>query len=455
MRDHRSPHAPVTLTSDHILSLAPDAASAKAGSQLATPAKWNQLGCDERALWGECQGSGKVPYRTQIDIGEPAFKCSCPSRKFPCKHGLGLYLLLSSHPALFAAGAAPQWVADWIDSRQQRQEKKAEKAAVQAPADPEAAAAQARTREEKRDQSVSRGLADLQTWLHDLAREGLAGVRDRGPAFWNGMAARLVDAQAGALAGRLRRAGAMCFQTTLPDWERRVANELAALYLVTIAWQRLDALPQTLQCDLRNLVGFSVPKEDVLAQAPVADRWLVLAQRTDEDERLRSRATWLFGVASQRWALLLQFAPGAQAFEHTLPSGTEFDGELCFYPGARPLRAVVREQSAAAPLASALPGQRGIAVMLDEYADALACQPFLDRWPAILAEVVPDMAGRLRGADGATLLLDPAFRHRLHLAALSGGHPLTLMGEWDGHAFLPLSAWHAGRLYNFDTDLPA
>ena len=102
----------MTLTSDHILSLAPDAASAKAGSQLATPAKWSQLGRDERALWGECQGSGKVPYRTQIDTTEPAFKCSCPSRKFPCKHGLGLYLLLSSHPQLFAAGAAQQWVTD-------------------------------------------------------------------------------------------------------------------------------------------------------------------------------------------------------------------------------------------------------------------------------------------------------------------------------------------------------
>jgi len=445
----------VTLTSDHILSLAPDAASAKAGSQLATPAKWSQLGRDERALWGECQGSGKVPYRTQIDATEPAFKCSCPSRKFPCKHGLGLYLLLSSHPQLFAAGAAPQWVSDWLDSRQQRQEKKAEKASAQAPADPEAAAAQARKREEKRDQNVSRGMTDLQTWLRDLAREGLAGVRERGPAFWNNMAARLVDAQAGGLAARLRRAGAMCFQTTLPDWERRVANELASLYLLTTAWQRIDALPELLQRDLRNLVGFSVTKEEVLAEAPLSDRWLVLAQQTDEEERVRSRTTWLYGLASQRWALLLQFAAGAQGFEHTLPSGTQFDGELCFYPSALPLRALVRQQSATVPLTASVPAQAGFDALPDAYASALASQPFLGSWPALLDDVVPDVAaGVLRGAAGAMLPLDAAFRHGMHLAALSGGHPIRLMGEWNGHAFLPLSAWHEGRLYNFDTDLP-
>jgi hypothetical protein len=445
----------VTLTSDHILSLAPDAASAKAGSQLATPAKWSQLGRDERALWGECQGSGKVPYRTQIDIGEPAFKCTCPSRKFPCKHGLGLYLLLSAQPTLFTAGPAPQWVADWLDSRLQRQEKKAEKEAEKTPEQAEASAAQSRKREEKREQSVGRGLADLQTWLHDLAREGLAGVRERGPAYWNGMAARLVDAQAGGLAARLRRAGAMCFQTTLPDWERRLANELAALYLVTSAWQRIDQLPDELQRDVRSLVGFTVPKEEVLAEPAVHDRWLVLAQRSSEEERIRSRATWLYGAATRRWALLLQFAVGTQGFEQSVPVGTQFEGELCFYPSALPLRALVRRQSASTLIEGGLPAGSVFPSLLDDYADALAKQPFLDSWPAILPDVVPDIAGRSLRSAGGAIPLDAAFRHHLHLAALSGGHALTLVGEWDGGAFLPLSGWHEGRLVHFEADFLA
>lgn len=443
----------MTLTQDQILSLAPDAASAKAGSQLATSSKWCLLGRDERALWGECQGSGKTPYRTQIDLAEPAFKCSCPSRKFPCKHGLGLYLLLSAQPALFAEGGAPQWVADWLGSRQQRQEKKVEKA-IQSPEQSEAAAAQSRKREEKREQNVARGMADLQTWLHDLAREGLSSVPERGPGFWDGMAARLVDVQAGALGARIGRAGGLCFQTTIPDWERRLADELAAIYLLARAWERLDDLPELLQRDVRNLIGFTVTREEVLAEAPVADHWLVLAQRTGDDGRIRSRATWLYGVKAQRWALLLQYAAGTQGFEQTLPVGAAFDGELCFYPGALPLRALVRQQSPLGTADSPLPAARGFAALLDDYAGALARQPFLESWPVVLADVVPDIAARgLRDRSGALVPLHITFRHHLHLAALSGGHPMILVGEWDGESLLPLSSYQDGRFYSFETDL--
>ena len=86
---------------EQIIALAPDAASAKAGRSLATASKWQNVGQDERALWGECQGSGAKPYQTVIDLNEPAFKCSCPSRKFPCKHALGLFLHLASKLAAF------------------------------------------------------------------------------------------------------------------------------------------------------------------------------------------------------------------------------------------------------------------------------------------------------------------------------------------------------------------
>ncbi len=34
----------------------------------------------EAAVCGLCQGSGKNPYQTQIDLIGPAFRCSCPSR---------------------------------------------------------------------------------------------------------------------------------------------------------------------------------------------------------------------------------------------------------------------------------------------------------------------------------------------------------------------------------------
>src|SRR5512145_620984 len=112
---------------DQIIALSPDAAAAKAAQELTTLRKWVTLGAGETALWGECRGSGAKPYQTQIDLSEPAFKCSCPSRKFPCKHALGLFLLLADQPAAIKSSTPPAWVIDWLHTRDERAQKQAEK----------------------------------------------------------------------------------------------------------------------------------------------------------------------------------------------------------------------------------------------------------------------------------------------------------------------------------------
>lgn len=451
----------MTLTADQILALAPDASSAKAGSQLAQPAKWSNLGSDAEVLWGECQGSGKDPYRTQIDCSEPAFKCSCPSRKFPCKHGLGLYLLHASHGSLFGAAAQPAWVADWLAGRQQRAAKKEEKTARAVelasreltPEEAEAAAAQARKREEKRDSRIVRGLDELQTWLQDVAREGWDGVRGRGPAAWETMAARMVDAQAPGLAARLRRARALAFQPERHDLQ--LARELAALYMLAGAYRRIDSLPVPLQADVRIQAGWSVTREDVLAQPAVTDCWQILAQSHTEEERGRSRATWLRGVDTGRWALLQHFAVNGQGFEQALAIGAQFRGALHFYPGAWPQRALLSAQHDMQPIA-ALPVLPSLDDVLTGYAGALAANPFIEKYPVALAGVTPQFDGRhcvLRGADGRAVPL-AAFGEPWLLLALSGGHPVTVTGTWDGYALVPLAVWSGGRLFNLESDIP-
>jgi hypothetical protein len=448
----------MTLNADQILALAPDASSAKAGSQLSGPAKWSQLGRTESAVWGACQGSGKDPYRTQIDLGEPAFKCSCPSRKFPCKHGIGLYLLLASNAPLFAETAPPPWVSDWLDGRQQRSDKKqqsaVDKAAAATPEQSAALAAAAQKREDKRDTKVAAGIVELQTWLEDLAREGLSTLRARGPAFWNDIAARMVDAQAGGLAARLRRASGMCFDTSLPDWETQLARELASIYLLGSACRRLPALPAELQSDVRSLVGWTVSQDEVLAQAGVQDRWHVLAQHTGDKERVRARTTWLRGQASGRWAMVLHYAAGSQGYDKVLAPGTQFDGELCFYHSAYPLRALIKQQDAFATLDAPLAAAPTLDAALAAYAGALARNPFLDRYPLLLDAMVPH-AGKtphLACADGRILPLHAGFRQLWPLLALSGGHPVTVIGEWDGYAIVPLSVFADGRLHHFDNE---
>ncbi len=449
----------MTLSAEQILTLAPDASSASSGRQLAAESNWSNLGLAGAAVWGECKGSGKNPYRTQIDLSEPAFKCSCPSRKFPCKHGLGLYLLLAANAPLFAAPAAqPQWVTDWHASRQQRIEKKQESAAQKAaPATPEQLAA-AEKRDGKRAAKVAAGLTELQTWMQDLAREGFSTLRTRGPGYWDAIAARMVDAQAGALGSRLRRASGACFNTTTPDWDVSLARDMGALYLLSKACQRLPALPELLQQDVRTLVGWSVSQDDVLRETGVQDRWQVLAQSSSDEERIKMRTTWLRGAASGRWAMVIQFAVGTQGFDRILAAGTEFDGELVFYPGALPLRAIIKTQEGVSTLAAELAPAAPLATLLAAYADALAVNPFLERFPMMLDRVSPrgvPGAAVLVCDDGRSVQINGAFSSWWQLLAVSGGHPVGIMGEWDGYELTPLSVMAEGRLYNFESDFGA
>ncbi|MBX9735563.1 MAG: SWIM zinc finger family protein, partial [Phycisphaerales bacterium] len=184
-------------STDKVLALAPDSGSASAGQALANARKWTSVGMSDRAIWGLCQGSGKDPYQARIDMGEPAFKCSCPSRKFPCKHGLGLLLLFVKERASFKTVTEPGWVSDWIDGRAQKTEKKIEKAkaAAEAPADPEAQAKRAAARDDR----VRQGVLECRTWLDDLLRRGLASAQADAASEWERVAARMVDAQAPGL----------------------------------------------------------------------------------------------------------------------------------------------------------------------------------------------------------------------------------------------------------------
>src|SRR4051812_42647423 len=107
---------------DQVLALAPDAGSAKSGKELSAPRKWKTLGANAVCAWGSIQGNGKDPYQTSIDLSGPAFKCSCPSRKFPCKHGLGLFLILAQQPAALTEKSPPAWTTEWLAKRIEKEE---------------------------------------------------------------------------------------------------------------------------------------------------------------------------------------------------------------------------------------------------------------------------------------------------------------------------------------------
>lgn len=102
------------LSPDSALSHAPDEVSKTNARALAKPAKWTSLGAfdsDEgEVIWGEIKGSSGL-YHTRVEVEEPAFRCTCPSRKLPCKHALALLLLRATDASVFRA-PPPEWALD-------------------------------------------------------------------------------------------------------------------------------------------------------------------------------------------------------------------------------------------------------------------------------------------------------------------------------------------------------
>ncbi|MCL2734744.1 MAG: SWIM zinc finger domain-containing protein, partial [Actinomycetia bacterium] len=250
-------------TADQVLALAPDAASRKAGARLATPSPWSGTGVAGAAVWGLCKGSGSTPYQTVVDVSGPAFRCSCPSRKFPCKHALGLLLLWAEGAAgPIAPAGAPEWVEQWTAARRKKAESQAagpaaEKAA--GPADPEAA----KRRADRRAIRVEGGAAELEQRLTDLLRGGLAGADRDGYKQWDEVAARMVDAQAPGLAARVRDLGAV--PAGGGDWPSRMLEETALLHLLARGYLGRERLPVPLAETVRTRVGFTVDSAELLA----------------------------------------------------------------------------------------------------------------------------------------------------------------------------------------------
>jgi hypothetical protein len=440
-----------TWTSEQVLALAPDSASAKNGKGLATPSKWRSLGKSSQAVWGECQGSGKDPYRTQIDLGEPAFRCSCPSRKFPCKHGLALFLLLVEQSGNFQDAEPPVWVSDWLVSRSQREEKQKQKLEQSAPAANPAAQAK---RAAERHRKVTAGVQELQLWLTDLIRQGLAVAQTKPYSFWEQPAARAIDAQAPGLARMLREMAGIPHSGV--GWTERLLEQLGKLHILIEGFQRLESLPVDIQADIRTQIGWAQDRVELLVEEReqsnrvMRDCWLVLGQSVEEEEKLRVSRSWLWGRTSDRSALILQFAYGNQPFDLHLMPGSTFEAELVFFESAYPLRALIKTRSDVSTSLDLLPGCEAIDAAIAAYINAIARNPWLERFPMSIQNVIPiqiESAWSIRDRAGKLLPIPNHFERNWSLLALSGGHPITIFGEWNGRYFSPLSIWTNQEFY--------
>ncbi len=421
---------------------APDASSLAAARKLATPGPWSATGSTETLVWGKCQGSGKTPYQVSIDLGGPAYRCSCPSRKFPCKHALALLLLWVRDDGSVGEAAEPAgFASEWADQRRERAEKSGE-ARERSSVDPEA---QARRRAERLE-TMTAGMADFGLWLGDLVRAGTVGARRQPWAWWDTAAARLVDAQLPGLAERVREMGSAVNRRD--DWADHLLVEIGRWWSAVQAWQQWADLDELTRADLRTYVGWAQASDDVRVGESVTDAWVVLGAHRSEDGRIQQQRTWLRGDRTGAVVQLLDFAAGGASLPLPHLAGSTLEATLALYPGSTPRRAlVVGEPTVPSDPAQPPPGV-ALAHCLGELASSLGDNPWGERVPAVLADaaLVPlaDGAGALVvDRDGLALPLLAATPPWGALA-LTGGRPTLLVGELEPAGFRVLSV-HTDR----------
>ena len=433
--------------------MAPSPRSVATAEPLAVATRWAALGADDRALWGRCQGSGAEPYDTVVDHAEVAWRCTCPSRKSPCKHALALLLLWVRGGV--GAGTRPESVQSWIDARDRRASsaRGADDQPAPSPApgvepDAEPAGSDPTDRDEldrARDERVARmmeGLAQLDRWLEDRMRTGLADPALARYATWDELAARLVDARAGALANRVRRLAGLVGAG--PDWHSEVLAELGFLHLIAQAGRRLPTLPGPLADAVATASGWQVRQADVLAGVPETDDWFVAGRSDVREDRIEVRRTWLRGTRSGRWAMLLSFAAYQQSLDDSFVVGTIVHADLHRYPGGS-LRALAGRRYAD-PLPFGSPDALGVAEACDAIGSAVTLEPWLERYPATVRVMPSVLDGRWVVTDEqGSLPLLGGDRAIATLVAASAGSLVDVTVEWTPRGVQPLTVHLADR----------
>lgn len=443
----------LNLTEEQVTQLAPDAASVKAGKGLATQSKWPLLEYSEKAIWGHCQGSGSTPYQTVIDLANIAFKCSCPSKKFPCKHSLGLLYFYTSHADTFQNAETPDWVTAWLSKREENAEKKAEKKEQKAKSEtPVDEAAQAK-RQAVRHKKVLAGIDDLQIWMKDLLRNGLLNVPERAHSLFENMARRMVDAQASGLAGRLRSIQEMNFYTE--NWKNELTDKLSKLYLLTESYKNLEQLPDDWKMEIRSQIGYPQAKEEVLAEEPIADRWIILHKKSRKINELNTETFWLYGTQSRRFAVYLNFITPGTLPEYNLLPGSTYNGELCFYPGVKTLRALFKSFTLSTESVS--PSfHTDLSAASQEYREAIRQNPLAEEVPILVENIKLVTAGNhffVKDSNGKSLSVQMDEATRIDLLAITGGAPFDAFFLADAASWELKTIWYQSDYYIWKDEL--
>jgi hypothetical protein len=450
----------MNISLETIQELAPDQASLDAAKKLLKPATWPLRGQSEsvNTIWGTCQGSGANPYYTMADVVDLGYKCTCPSRKFPCKHVLALYWQFAENPDAFSKNEPPEWVNDWLarrrkgaksDTMDEAEKPKAAKNIHRAGDEPvngelspeETAKREAvqakRAAQIKADTEagIQDSLNEFEQWIADQLRAGIGSFIQEINERCRRIAARLVDAKAANLASRMDELPARILSLHAEQQALSVMNELGRLVLLCEAWFADPDDP-----DVRRSICRTETREQVLEDAAAIHKtgiWEAIGEKIEtRRDGLISHTTWLLLVSEPTpcFAVLQDFYPAATGKRQTGAGiGRQFSAELAYYPSRSPLRAFIVQQTEQPQDAPLLPWPISQESHASQHIARLKALPWQEESPVILG------SGRiLHDRGGAAWWCSNQGRQTLQLSnrelnpLLSGCELASAFMVWNG-----------------------
>lgn len=183
------------------------------------------------------------------------------------------------------------------------------------------------------EQRMTDGLDELDRWMADQVEQGIAASGEGLPTALRRLAARMVEAQAPALATRLTELAdeladelAELTETAAADdedpaWVQTATDELGTIHLLVRAWRERTHLPPDLVTAMRHQLGMSVRTEVVLTEPEVKDHWVVVGSQDRSEGRGMARHSWLYGRKTDRWARVIAYARERDGLPRTYKIG--------------------------------------------------------------------------------------------------------------------------------------
>lgn len=187
------------ITEQQILSMAPNSTAVANARKISSKGGFVSLAKteDETFYMGECKGSGKSNYTVSVDFIEPenpVCRCSCPSRQFPCKHGLALLFEIAAGKTF-----SPCELPEAIREKREKKEKKAAKAAEAKENEGTGKAAATKSRKTSQAARVKKmkkqleGLAVLRKLVDRLLESGLGTLTGQSLKTYRDLAKQFGD----------------------------------------------------------------------------------------------------------------------------------------------------------------------------------------------------------------------------------------------------------------------